>query len=163
MILAIMSDSHDHRKSLGSAVKMAMEEGANTLFHMGDLISPFMLEVLKDFPGRIYLVIGNNDGDQLTIVRKMRQECPQVREYSQRIAVEIDDLRIFATHDHECARAFAAGGDFDVVLYGHTHQFSERRLGDTLLLNPGDLMGLKEDRSFCLFDTQTQEVRRLFV
>lgn len=163
MILALMSDSHDHRKSLASAVKMAMEEGANTLFHMGDLISPFMLDVLKDFPGRIYLVIGNNDGDQLTIARMIRQECPQIREYSRRIAVDIDDVRIFATHEHECARAFATGGDFDIVLYGHTHQFSERSLGNTLLLNPGDLMGLKEDKSFCLLDTQTREVRRLFV
>jgi len=163
MILALMSDSHDHRKSLATAVRMAMEEGANTLFHMGDLISPFMLEVLKDFPGRIYLVIGNNDGDQLTTSRTIPQECPQVREYSHRIAVEIDDLRILATHDPECARAFAASGDFDIVLHGHTHQFSERRIGNVLLLNPGDLMGLKEDKSFCLLDTETQEVRRLFL
>lgn len=163
MILAAVSDSHDHRAPLGAAVKKAHEEGAQILFHLGDLISPFMLSTLKEFPGRIYLVIGNNDGDALAVSRTIPQECSQIREYSRNIVVEINGVTVGATHYPEYARPMAASGDFDIVLYGHTHQYSERRIGDTLLLNPGDLMGLSEDKSFCLVDTETLEVRRLFV
>lgn len=163
MILAAVSDSHDHRAPLGAALKKAVVEGAQVLFHLGDLISPFMLSVLKEFPGRIYLVIGNNDGDVLTVARTIPQECPNVREYSRNISVEIDGVRVVGTHYPEYARAMAAAGDFDIVLYGHSHKFSERRLGETLLLNPGDLMGLSEDKSFCLINTETREVRRLFI
>lgn len=163
MILAVMGDSHDHRRPLVAAVKRAMDAGAQALFHLGDLVSPFMLDILKEFPGRIYLVIGNNDGDPLTVSRMISQECPQIREYARSITVVIEDLRVAAFHYPTFARSIAACGDFQIVLYGHTHKFSERRIGDTLLLNPGDLMGLHEEMSFCLIDTETMEVRRLFV
>ncbi len=33
MILAVMGDSHDHRRPLMAAVKRAMDEGAQALFH----------------------------------------------------------------------------------------------------------------------------------
>jgi putative phosphoesterase len=163
MILAVMSDSHDHRKPLETAVKRAAQEGAQALFHLGDLISPFMLGVIKDFPGRIYLVIGNNDGDVLTVARTIPQECPQVREYAHKITVDLDDVRVAAMHNPDFARSIAACGDFQIVLYGHTHKFDERRIGETLLLNPGDLMGFSGESSFCLVDTETLDVKRLFV
>ncbi len=163
MIIAAVSDSHDHRAPLAAALQKAIEEKAQVLFHLGDLISPFMLSVLKEFPGRIYLVIDNNDGDALTVSRTIPQECPQVREYSRNLAVDIDGVRIGGTHYPEYARSMAGSGNFDIVLYGHTHQYSEKVIGETLLLNPGDLMGLSEDKSFCLVDTETREARRLFV
>ena len=163
MIIAVMSDSHDHRKPLEAAVKRAAKEGAQALFHLGDLISPFMLSILKEFPGRIYLVIGNNDGDVLTVSRTIPQECPQVREYSHKLTVDIEEVRIAAMHYPDFARSIAGCGDFQIVLYGHTHKFDERRIGESLLLNPGELMGLSGESSFCLVDTQTLEVKRMFV
>ena len=163
MLIAVMGDSHDHRKSMGVAVELAVKKEAKVLFHLGDLISPFMLTYLNEFPGMIYLVIGNNDGDQLAVSRTIPQECPQIREYSRFISVDIDNTRIGAMHYPDHARAQATSGNFDIVLCGHTHQFSETMIGDTLLLNPGDLYGLKEEASFCLVDTETKEVKRLFV
>ena len=69
MLLAVMGDSHDNRTALKTAVNLAVEKGAKVLFHTGDLISPFMLEILNAFQGRIYLVKGNNDGDALAVAR----------------------------------------------------------------------------------------------
>ena len=163
MLLAVMGDSHDNRGALQAAVKLAVDKGAKTLFHTGDLISAFMLEILYDFPGRIYLIKGNNDGDPLTVSRTIPQECPQIKEYGGFIIVDFDEFRVAMTHYPENARAHAMAGDFDMVFYGHTHEYSERIVGKTLLLNPGDIMGLKEDPSFCLVESDTKEVWRQFI
>lgn len=163
MLLAVMGDSHDDREALKTAVTLASEKGAKTLFHTGDLISTFMLEILHDFPGRIYLAKGNNDGDALTVSRTIPQQCPQIREYGEFIMVDFDDFRIAMTHYPEHARAHAMAGDYDMVFHGHTHEFSEKVIGKTLLLNPGDIMGLSDSASFCLIETDTKEVRRLFI
>jgi putative phosphoesterase len=104
-----------------------------------------MLEILYDFPGRIYLVQGNNDGDPLAVSRTIPQECPQIKEFGGFIIVDFDEFRVALTHYPEHARAHAMAGDFDMVFYGHTHEFSEKMVGKTLLLNPGDIMGLKEE------------------
>ena len=163
MLLAVMGDSHDNREALRNAVKVAVDKGAKTLFHTGDLVSPFMLGILYDFPGRIYLVKGNNDGDPLAVSRTIPQECPQIKEYGEFIIVDFDDFRVALTHYPEHARAHAMAGDFDMVFYGHTHEFSEKIIGKTLLLNPGDIMGLEESGSFCLVESDTKEVWRQFV
>ena len=163
MLLAVMGDSHDDREALRTAIKLAAEKGAKTLFHTGDLISSFMLEILHEFPGRIYLAIGNNDGDSLAVSRTIPQQCPQIREYGTFIMVDFDDFRVGMTHYPGHARAHAMAGDYDMVFHGHTHEFSEKVIGKTLLLNPGDVMGLNESGSFCLVESDTMEVRRLFI
>lgn len=163
MLLAVMGDSHDNRESLKTAVKTVVDKGAKTLFHTGDLISAFMLEILYEFPGRIYLVKGNNDGDPLTVSRTIPQACPQIKEYGGFIDVDFDEFRVALTHYPENARAHAMAGDFDMVFYGHTHRFAEKIVGNTLLLNPGDMIGLYEEPSFCLVESDTREVKRLFL
>lgn len=163
MLLAVMGDSHDNREALRSAVKIAVDKGAKTLFHTGDLISAFMLEILYDFPGRIYLIKGNNDGDPLAVSRTIPQQCPQIKQYGEFIIVDFDEFRVALTHYPENARAHAMAGDFDMVFYGHTHKFSEKMVGETLLLNPGDVMGLKEDASFSLVESDTKKVKRQYI
>ena len=163
MLLAVMGDSHDHPQALGTAVQMAIDKGAKALFHTGDLISAFMLEILCSFPGRIYLAKGNNDGDPLAVSRTIPQQCPQLKEYGEFIIVDFDEFRVALTHYPEHARVHAMAEDFDMVFCGHTHEFSEKTVGKTLLLNPGDIMGLYGDPSFCLVDSDTKEVKRLFI
>lgn len=163
MLLAVMGDSHDHREALATAVKLSAEKGAKALFHTGDLIAPFMLDAFSAFHGRIYLAKGNCDGDVLAVSRTIPQRCPQVREFGDFITVDFEDFRVAMTHSPEHARAHAIAGDFGLVFFGHTHQFSEKIVGETLLLNPGALMGLEESGSFCLVETDTKEVRRLFI
>lgn len=163
MLLAVMGDSHDNREALKTAVNLAVEKGAKTLFHTGDLISPFMLEILNAYQGRIYLAKGNNDGDSLAVSRIIPQVCPQIKEYGEFITVDFEEFRVALMHHPDHARAHAMAGDFDMVFFGHTHQYLEKVIGDTLLLNPGDIMGLEESGSFCLVETDTREVRRLFV
>jgi len=161
VLVAALSDSHDHRQGLAEAVSRADAEGADALFHMGDLVSPFMLPVLAGFPRPVYLVIGNNDGDRLAVFRALPRECPQVAEYGEIVTAVLDGCRIAAVHDPRVARGLAATGDHDLVLFGHTHQHSVGRVGACLMVNPGELYGLRGPRSMCFIDTLTREVERV--
>ena len=55
--------------------------------------------------------------------------------------MEILGKQFAMNHYPEIARELAASQHFDVVCYGHDHQFYKGFVGKTLLINPGTLMG----------------------
>ena len=68
------------------------------------------------------------------------------------------ERRIAVIHYPELALPLAAGSDFDVVVFGHTHEIEERRDG-ALLLNPGEVGGWLTGRStVMLLDLESLEV-----
>jgi hypothetical protein len=85
---------------------------------------------------------------------------------------EFDGKRIAANHYDNIARAIAASGEYDVVCYGHNHVYEVGRIGRTLAINPGAIMGatFSADGSrtdvpstFVVYDTQTDEAQRFEV
>lgn len=67
-------------------------------------------------------------------------------------------------HYPEKARVLAENGGYDIVCYGHDHILNaDEYIGDTLLINPGAIMGyngkdLSEvEPSFLVLDTSTMK------
>ena len=80
---------------------------------------------------------------------------------------EFDGRRVAVNHYDNIARAIAASGEFDVVCYGHNHVYSVARIGRTLAINPGAIMGAAFSAgggrtdvasTFMIYDTATGEV-----
>jgi predicted phosphodiesterase len=80
---------------------------------------------------------------------------------------EFGGQRVAVNHYDNIARAIAASGEFDVVCYGHNHEYSVARIGRTLAINPGAIMGAafaadggRTDAAstFMIYDTATGEV-----
>ncbi len=163
MRIAILSDSHDHIPHLRRAVRHANQEGAELLIHCGDLISPFMLPQLEQFNGRVHVIYGNNIGDQHLIAARCATPGSWIEHHGAHGSFIAGSWRIAIEHFPRWARALAASGDFDLVCYGHTHLFHVERLGDCLLLNPGELLGKDAPPSFALLDTADGSVRRIEV
>lgn len=163
MRIAVVSDSHDHIPHLKRAVLRANREGAELLIHCGDLISPFMLATLEQFNGQVHAIYGNNSGDQHLIASRCAAPGSRVRHHGAHGTLAIDSLRIAIEHEPRWARALANSGDFDLVCYGHDHLFHAERLGDCLLLNPGELLGKDAIPTFALFDTVDGSVLRIEV
>jgi len=70
-------------------------------------------------------------------------------------------------HYDGIACAIAASGEFDLVCYGHNHAYSIARIGRTLAINPGAIMGAAFSANggrtdvastFMTIDTTTGEV-----
>ena len=163
MKIAIISDSHDQVLNMRAAVEAANQAGAQMLIHCGDLISPFMLKELAKFAGAVHLIYGNNVGDQHIISSQCGVKYPTINHHGILGFVEAGGRKIAFNHYPEMARGLANQGNFDVVCCGHNHVYRVEKINNTLLLNPGDLLGAECQPAFILLDCATMEVQRVDV
>ncbi|MFO7760039.1 MAG: YfcE family phosphodiesterase [Thermodesulfobacteriota bacterium] len=158
MRIGIISDTHDHIANLRAAVKYCNAYNVYMIIHCGDLISPFMLDELAAFSGAVHLIYGNNVGDQHLISSWCGTKFPTITHHGILGAVEVSGVRIAFHHYPEIARSFAYQGNFDVVCYGHNHCYAVERIGETVLINPGEMLGKDFDPSFAILDISTLNV-----
>ena len=146
MKLGVMSDTHDHLGNIGKAVEAFSQRKIAALVHGGDMCSPFVfrqLEALRGFCPQMYAVFGNNDGDRVLLTEKGRGFCT-FRDGA--LTLELDGRRIALMHYPDVAESLHRSGDFDLVIYGHTHQVRVEGK-DRVLLNPGTCAGYLAERS----------------
>jgi uncharacterized protein len=163
MRIAILSDSHDHIPHLRAAVIYCNAYNVSLLIHCGDLISPFMLEELARFGGAVHLIYGNNAGDQHLISPACGTKFPTITHHGTLGAVEAGGRRLAFTHYPELAQGLASQNLFDVVCCGHNHHYRVQKIGQTLLINPGELLGKDEQPGFCILECGSLEVERVEV
>lgn len=155
MKIGVMADSHDHVPRIRQAVELFNEERVGLVIHAGDFVSPFAVKPLKDLKSRVLAVFGNNDGELLGVAAQF----VGVGELHPRIATAaLGGRRIAVVHYPELAEPLGRSGDYDIVVYGHTHEVEER-LEKGLLLNPGEVCGWLSGRStVALVDLETMRV-----
>lgn len=137
MKIGIISDSHDSYDGVLKAVDVLRQREVGYVFHAGDIISPF---TAKAFAGvseaKFIAVFGNNDGEKLFLSSTVAEFGGEIYEdcYSGKIA----GRRIFMTHKPNVAEAVAESGKYDIVIHGHTHKRHIRKVGKTLVIDPGE-------------------------
>lgn len=157
MKIAVLSDTHDNIWKLADAMPALAQ--ADAVIHCGDFCSPFVIVHLgQGLAGKpVHGVWGNNDGDHRMLLLKA-QEAGNITIHGELAELELDGIRIAVNHYPQIARGLAASGKYDLVCYGHDHTAHFSQVGETTLLNPGEIMGLMGARSFAFFDTQTRQV-----
>ncbi len=161
MRVAIMSDSHDHIWNMRKAIKLVQEQGVDCIIHCGDLISPFMLKEFSPFSGPVHLVSGNNDGEQHLLTEYCLKEFQHIIHHGVTGKLQAGRYRIAFTHYYPMARGLAALENYDLVCYGHSHVYKSEKIGKTIYLNPGEIMGKEGPPTFCIFDTASEEMVKL--
>lgn len=162
MKIAILSDIHDNLWNLRAAIGHASGECAE-LICCGDLCSPFVVDQLAMFLGPVHIVIGNNDADLMRITRKTND---RVRMHGEFFEGTIDGKKVAVNHFDNIVRPIAYSGLYDLVCYGHNHEFRVMQLGKTTVINPGPVMGAKfpggkwQDvtPTFVIYDTDDDDV-----
>lgn len=139
MRVAVISDIHDNLWNLAAAIDY-LSGAADRLICCGDLCSPFVMDVLARFPKQVDIVFGNNDADLFRITRKSSE---RVMVHGELFETEMDGKRVAVNHFDYIARPMARSGLYDMVCYGHNHEFSVARAGRTLAINPGPIMGAR--------------------
>ena len=162
MKIAVMSDSHDHLENVDKAVSLAMEKGAAVLLHCGDICSPFVMDRLAVFEGQVHVVLGNNDGDPMTI-SAVAARFPNLTVHHHTGTFEAGGGLIAFTHYPEHGRGLAAAGGYAAVFSGHTHRRMTETAGGTPHINPGELMGLREPPGFIVYDTGSGDVETVLI
>jgi uncharacterized protein len=168
MRVAILSDIHDNLWNLAAAINAV--QGTDLLICCGDLCSPFVIDELAKFPRNIHIVFGNNDADLYRITMKAAQK-PNCHVHGELFQQELGGKRFAVNHFDYLAKPMAKSGDYDVVCFGHNHEFEIGRQGACLLVNPGPIMGAKfssgkwedTDPTFVVYDTASNQPERFTI
>ena len=160
MKIAILSDIHDQLTQLKKALKIM--KGADALLCCGDLCSPFIITALGEgFSERIHIVFGNNDGDLFRITQNS-QAFSNVQLHGELAELELDGVRFGMQHFDNIARLLADSGKFDVMCFGHNHQFEISRSKSCQLINPGEIYGsLSGHSTAVIYDTSNRIAERI--
>jgi len=162
MKIAVISDTHDNLDNISKVVSIINEQDVDILIHLGDYVSPFIKRVFDNLNEKIkenfYGVWGNNDGDKPFLLENLGQICNIV---GRELLAEFGGKKVYAVHDcdEKVINAIAKSGDFNIVLYGHTHSTVTKKLNNgVLVVNPGEACGyLSQNASFAIVDTETMD------
>jgi len=155
MLIGVMSDTHDNIVQTKKAVSMFNQKKVEHVLHAGDIISPFMIDTLKELKAPMTGVFGNNDGDRALLERKSGM-FPSMKITGTFARIGVGGMRIALLHgnDRELFETLVACGSLDLLVYGHTHRPEIRREGSLLIVNPGEVYGHLTGRStVALIDT----------
>ena len=137
MKIGVIADTHDNLPRIRQAVELFNSEGVELVVHAGDIIAPFAVEAMKELRCRIIAVLGKNDGEKIILARKFED----IGELHANMAqIEVGGKKIAVVHYSDSVEALAVSGQFDIVIYGHTHEVDVRK-EKTLVVNPGECGG----------------------
>ena len=152
MKIAIISDTHDNLNALTAFGEKLKEIKVDYLSHGGDFCAPFTIRAIKNYGIPMKAVFGNNDGDK-PLLTKSAEGFAEIKEAP--YIFELGNRNFAMTHYPESVNSLAASGQFDVIIYGHTHKL-DIRTQPCLIINPGELCGWLTQRKTAVFlDTDT--------
>jgi putative phosphoesterase len=155
MKIAIISDIHENSHNLVKALEFCHKYSVEKILCLGDLINPGIAKTLASGDVPVFSIWGNNDGDKVFITKISMAPDSQLTVNDRTYAfLEEGGRKIFITHYPELAEPIAKSGDFDAVFYGHDHLKHQSRIGDCLVLNPGEISAHKTgEATFAIYDT----------
>lgn len=155
MRIGLISDTHDRLPAIDAALELFRQRGIDTLLHPGDVIAPFAARRLARFAGTLHVVYGNNDGER----DGLKAALPQIMDGPQ--ILELGGKKILLHHYIDwCGKEDL--DDVDIVVTGHTHEFSVQQRDGLLLVNPGECCGWVTGHcTVAVLDTVTGQVERI--
>lgn len=162
MQVAILSDIHDNIWKLEAALKRV--HGAEALVCCGDLCSPFIVDQLgRGFDGPIHIVFGNNDADRYRMMLKAKA-YPHLTFHGEFVELELGGLRFAVQHFDDVGHLLASNPCFDVVCFGHNHEYRVDDSQAALSINPGEIMGglsAEQVSTLVLLETANRTVEKV--
>jgi putative phosphoesterase len=154
MKIGILSDSHDHLENIRKCMAIFREKEVAFVMHLGDFVNPNSVRAMKG--PKLIAVFGNNDGDRFRLMHAFHEIDGQIK--GDFHDFEVDNIRFAAYHgtEYQITDALITSKNYDVVMYGHTHECVAVQSGDTLVLNPGTSHGFGGRSTIIIFDTQSR-------
>ena len=144
MKIAIISDTHNNWANFKKAIEWINGEKIRLILHCGDIQSQEVIDdAEKLFDGEMKFVKGNGDHGL---------DLPEKTE------LEFNGKKIAFTHFPDMAKKLAQSAKFDLVFYGHTHRPWDEKVGNSHMVNPGELAGQFYKPTFAVYDTLNQKL-----
>ncbi|MFN7160088.1 MAG: YfcE family phosphodiesterase [Candidatus Gracilibacteria bacterium] len=157
MNILTISDTHDRISHIEKVLEETKTRDIGMIIHCGDLVEPETLSAFKNVKVPIYYVFGNNEGREEEIVKTC--EKMGINYFLDMGEFVVDGRKIVITHYPKVAKSLAAFGNFDLILFGHSHnRYKEQLPNGGWYVNPGNLAGLREDAHYAIYDTTAHSV-----
>jgi hypothetical protein len=143
-MIGILSDSHDNLTRVRQAVRLFNDAGCTLVIHAGDFVAPFTVDELRNLRAPVKAVFGNCDGEKAGLARAF-QGIGEIGDGP--LAFGHAGLRFAVVHLDSSAATQAASGQFDLVIFGHTHRPLVESRDGVLLINPGEAGGWLRGKS----------------
>lgn len=165
MRIAIISDIHNNEVNLQKVLNYCEREKISTIICCGDLASRETLDFMNDiFTGTIYYVFGNMDNEQLIDIKRhldpswalsaqVAQKYRNTLAFKEFGEAEFENKKIAFVHFPKEAKKLAETGKYNFVFYGHTHKPWLEKIGNCIMLNPGNVTGDFYPPSFAVWNT----------
>ncbi len=159
MLIAIISDTHDSHHGVKAAVKICTEHRPQYILHAGDITSDWTIFQLSQIPdAKLIAVLGNCDNDPQPIIDAVQSLGGEIHQPPWK--GEIAGKNFYMTHKPDHIEYVAESKNYNIVIYGHTHQQDIRQIGQTLLINPGlARSGFGSPGSMVLLETESMTVQ----
>ena len=136
MKIGIITDTHDLHDILTKAIEVLTEHNVDYILHAGDITSPSSAHALASIDHvRFIAVFGNCDFDKSSLQGVLRYQDGEIHKGTYKGSIA--DKKLLMAHDPRLLGDIPITGDFDLIVYGHTHVQDIHRQGNTLIINPG--------------------------
>ncbi|MEN3013564.1 MAG: metallophosphoesterase [Endomicrobiia bacterium] len=162
MLIGIISDTHENMPAIDKAVEIFNSKNVEMVFHAGDIISPITFSHFDKLNCPIHLVFGNNDGEKQMLKEKYTKRGSIIQLPPLEYSLHKDDSSFKLIIFHEPPQnleELAKSGDYDFIIYGHTHRKDLKNFGKTIVINPGEAGGwLHNTKTIAILNTTTKSV-----
>jgi len=136
MRIGIISDTHDRHHYVRRAMASFQVQGVEYLLHAGDITACSTASLFAELSGsRLIAVFGNCDTERMSLRSTIEALGGEVHDRT--YDGQVDGKAVYMTHIPHGINQVVASWTYDLVIYGHTHQQDIRRVGQTLIVNPG--------------------------
>jgi putative phosphoesterase len=136
MKIGIITDTHDRQALLKKAIEVFAEHHVDCVLHAGDITSPSSAQALASIDhARLIAVFGNCDCDSSSLESVVSSYRGEIHRGIYKC--NIGHKKLLMAHDPRALGDMPITGDFDLIVYGHTHVQDIHRQGNTLIINPG--------------------------
>ncbi|RLF12886.1 MAG: YfcE family phosphodiesterase [Thermoprotei archaeon] len=159
MLIGLISDTHDRIDSIEAAMRVFNTRRVELVLHAGDYTAPFTSSAYRALNCEMIGVFGNVDGDRGLLKERFSNLGFKVE--SEFEEVKVDGVTIALIHGvyPQIVEALALSGKYNVVVHGHTHKRRAEKVGEALVVNPGEACGYMYGvKSIALLDTATLKV-----
>jgi len=157
MKIGIIADTHDNLPQIKKAVEIFNQEKVELVLHAGDFVSPFTCLEFKNLNCPLKGVFGNNDGDKIYLQEKFKGIGEL---FPEPYKTNINHKNIIMLHLEKLIDALAESQKYEVIIYGHTHRTDLRKIGKTIIVNPGECGGWLSGKStIALLDLEKLEAK----
>jgi hypothetical protein len=155
MKIGIVSDTHNRYETVTAALALLQERGIELILHCGDIEDVATVQLFHGCSA--HFVFGNCDIDRDELRQAIHTAGLTLHEPFGQLELAGKQIAWLHGDDRRLMNELLQRDQYDYIFHGHTHHAEQRRVGRTLVVNPGALHRARP-KTFAVLDLASGEL-----